>query len=121
MFGFGLIADVGGTVLLCVAASARWTWTLHTVSGLASLLIMALHFVWAVLATSKEGNWKSYFDRFSVYAWCSGWCFIPVFSLSEPSRFVENAFTEEWPITGRGIVCRTLRSSIGKDQRTIPV
>ena len=70
LFGFGLIADIGGTVFLCVAAATRWTWTLHTVSGFASLLIMAFHFAWAVLATSKEGNWKTYFDRFSVYAWC---------------------------------------------------
>lgn len=70
LFGFGLIADIGGTVLLCVAAADRWTWTLHTVSGLASLLIMALHFVWAVLATSREGNWKTHFDRYSIYAWC---------------------------------------------------
>lgn len=70
LFGFGLIADIGGTVLLCVAASARWVWTPHTVSGLASLLIMALHFMWAVLATGRESNWKIYFDRYSVYAWC---------------------------------------------------
>lgn len=70
LFGFGLLADVSGTVLLCVAAAARWTWTPHTLSGLASLLIMAVHFVWAVLATRKEGNWKTYFDCYSVYAWC---------------------------------------------------
>lgn len=70
LFGLGVIADIGGTVLLCVSMTARWTWTLHTYSGLAALLIMALHFIWAVLAISKEGSWKTYFDRFSVFAWC---------------------------------------------------
>lgn len=69
LFGIGLTADISGTVLICVAAADRWTWTLHTGFGLVSLLIMALHFLWAVLAISREGNWKIYFNRFSVFAW----------------------------------------------------
>lgn len=70
LFGVGLAADISGTVFLCVVLADKWQWNLHTVSGLLSLGIMAVHFTWAVLANSKEGDWKTYFDRFSVYAWC---------------------------------------------------
>lgn len=69
LFGVGLTADISGTVFLCVAAASRWTWTVHTISGLGSLLIMAVHFKWALLAKGKEEKWRNYFDRFSVYAW----------------------------------------------------
>lgn len=70
LFGVGLTTDASGTIFLCVSLADRWKWNLHTIFGLVSLLIMAIHFVWAVLANSKEGDWKKYFDRFSVYAWC---------------------------------------------------
>ena len=70
LFGFGLAADVSGTVLLCVAAAARWTFTPHTTSGLVSLLIMTIHFAWALLAVKVGGKFEAYFNRFSVPAWC---------------------------------------------------
>lgn len=69
LFGIGLLADVSGTIFLCVVASTRWAWTLHTVSGLVSLLIMAAHFVWALMAIRLAGKSESYFNRFSLYAW----------------------------------------------------
>ena len=69
LFGIGLAADVSGTVFLCMTAGARWRFTLHTVSGLVSLVIMALHFAWALLAVRGVGTSREYFDRFSVYAW----------------------------------------------------
>lgn len=70
LFGIGLAADIGGTVFLCVVVSEGWIFNLHTIFGLVSLVIMALHFFWAVRAISRGGNWEIYFDRFSVYAWC---------------------------------------------------
>ncbi len=70
IFGAGLAADVGGTIFLCATASARLTPTLHTVSGFISILIMALHFSWALIAFMTQGKYEAYFDRFSVYAWC---------------------------------------------------
>lgn len=69
LFGIGLAADVSGTVFLCVAAASRWRFTLHTVSGLVSLLIMALHFGWALLAVTFGGRFEAYFKRFSLTAW----------------------------------------------------
>lgn len=72
LFGVGLVADASGTFFLCVAGAEKWKFTVHTISGLISLIIMTLHFSWAVLATSVGGRWGNYFNRFSVYAWL-GW------------------------------------------------
>jgi uncharacterized repeat protein (TIGR03987 family) len=68
-FGVGLLADVSGTVLLCAPATIAWHFTLHTVTGLLSLLIMALHFVWAVLASKNPTRFGALFHRWSVAAW----------------------------------------------------
>ena len=69
LFGIGLATDVSGTVFLCVAVASRWVFSLHTYFGLVSLLIMALHFVWALLSVTYGGKFESYFKRFSVLAW----------------------------------------------------
>ena len=69
LFGVGLLADASGTVLLCVVNAESWQFTLHTVSGLFALLIMALHFLWALPASVSRGGSRRYFDRFSIYAW----------------------------------------------------
>ena len=69
LFGIGLGADISGTVFLCVAAASKWTFTLHTISGLVSLLIMALHFGWALLSMMLGDKFETYFKRFSLFAW----------------------------------------------------
>lgn len=69
LFGLGLVADSAGTIFLCAMTAAKWQFTFHTVSGLVSLLIMALHFAWTLLALKKGGAFESYFNRFSIYAW----------------------------------------------------
>lgn len=69
MFGAGFFADFAGTILLCVASSKKWTFTFHTLSGTASLLIMGVHFLWAVLAMSVGRKYEIYFHKCSVYAW----------------------------------------------------
>lgn len=69
LFGFGLTADIAGTVFLCVAVSEKWIFNLHTVSGLLSLVIMAIHFLWALLAIKNRGKFELYFNRFSIKAW----------------------------------------------------
>jgi uncharacterized repeat protein (TIGR03987 family) len=76
VFGLGLTADVAGTVFLCVVSATRWSWTLHTISGLLALLIMASHFAWAVRATTAGGRAESNFTRFSVWAW---WIWVVAF------------------------------------------
>ena len=69
LFGSALIADISGTVFLCMMAAERWKFTLHAISGFLSLFIMTLHFSWAVFAISIGGKFEIYFNRFSIYAW----------------------------------------------------
>lgn len=69
LFGIGLVADISGTVLLCVVATSKLTFNLHTIFGLISLLIMALHFGWALLSIMLGGRFEAWFKRFSVVAW----------------------------------------------------
>lgn len=69
VFGAGLATDILGTVLLCVMSANGWKFTIHTISGLFSLLIMVVHFTWALCAIKIGGDFESYFNRFSVSAW----------------------------------------------------
>jgi len=69
VFGLALTADTAGTIFVCIVAAKRWIWNLHTISGLASLVIMAVHFVWALLAINKKWKFEVYFNRFSIWAW----------------------------------------------------
>lgn len=69
LFGIGLAADICGTVFLCAFSSNSWQWTLHSISGFVSLLIMALHFFWALIAILKGGKFEDKFNQWSIYAW----------------------------------------------------
>lgn len=68
-FGTGLLADISGTIFLCVLHSAGWVWNLHSISGFAALVIMAFHFSWALLAVSKKYKFEEMFNKYSIYAW----------------------------------------------------
>lgn len=68
-FGTALACDASATVFLCGFGRIQWVWTVHTVSGLLALVIMALHFIWAVISVMKGGNAADRFHRFSVWAW----------------------------------------------------
>lgn len=69
VFGIGLAADTCGTLFLCVISTVRWTVTLHTFSGILSIVIMAVHFIWALLAIQVGGRFEDHFKKFSVHAW----------------------------------------------------
>ncbi len=69
IFGVALLADISGTVFLCAMYTKKWSFTLHNVSGLLSLFIMAIHFSWAVRAKIYGGTSEEYFNRYSVWAW----------------------------------------------------
>jgi hypothetical protein len=45
--------------------------TVHSISGFASLGLMAIHFGWAaaVVLDRPDGKAKTYFNRFSVPTW----------------------------------------------------
>jgi len=68
-FGIALCADALGTVLLCATESDAFRVNLHTVTGAASLLIMAVHFAWALLAILRSDRFEARFRRWSLWAW----------------------------------------------------
>jgi uncharacterized repeat protein (TIGR03987 family) len=69
VFGGALLIDTIATIIVCVAVSSSWLWNIHTITGLASLLIMAIHFAWAYGALQFHGELEKYFNRYSLYAW----------------------------------------------------
>jgi uncharacterized repeat protein (TIGR03987 family) len=69
VFGLALIADLTATILVCAGAPGGWTWSLHTTTGLVSLVIMTVHFAWGVSAVAAQGEYEAYFTRYSLYAW----------------------------------------------------
>ncbi|MEK9201614.1 MAG: hypothetical protein AAB944_01450 [Patescibacteria group bacterium] len=70
VFGVGLAADISGTIFLCVMATTELTLNIHTISGFFSLLIMAIHFMWALLAVMIGGRFEEYFRCYAIPAWC---------------------------------------------------
>ena len=69
VFGFAFFLDAFATVIVCANARDGWAWNFHTITGLISLVIMGLHFVWAVGAYSGVGKLGHYFNKYSIYAW----------------------------------------------------
>ena len=69
LFGTALSTDGFATLVVCALTSNELKWTFHAIAGLTSLLIMALHFLWAVRAYSGIGRYAEYFQRYSIYAW----------------------------------------------------
>ncbi len=66
--GIAFTADLCGTVLLCIPSSKRWELTIHGAAGFASILLMGLHFAWALMAFKKPA-YEMYFSRWSLCAW----------------------------------------------------
>lgn len=69
VFAAGLACDTLGTVLLCATVADAWRPTFHMITGTASLIIMALHFAWALLAMRRGRRSEALFRRWSIPAW----------------------------------------------------
>lgn len=70
MFGIALTLDICATIFVCSMQAKVWIWNLHTFFGLVAVLIMGLHFAWALDATIRNrGNCLVYFNRCSLMAW----------------------------------------------------
>lgn len=68
VFGTALACDIVGTLTLCVFTSGAWRWTVHSMSGLAALMVMALHFTWGMMAFRRPQH-ADRFHRWSGLAW----------------------------------------------------
>lgn len=69
LFGLALVIDMAATIVVCAFAGPLHAWSFHTITGFASLLIMALHFIWAVSAKVLKGKFEANFSKYSLRAW----------------------------------------------------
>lgn len=69
LFWFGLILDTIGTTLMSQIAGG-WKWDVHGVIGLAAVLLMLFHSVWATIALFlKQERVLHNFHKLSVHVW----------------------------------------------------
>jgi uncharacterized repeat protein (TIGR03987 family) len=70
MFWVGFAFDTTGTTLMGKLAGDMLTINFHSVTGLAAILLMAVHAVWATAVLVKGGEkQKRSFHRFSILVW----------------------------------------------------
>lgn len=72
-FGLGLVFDTTGTTIMSSIANgeaATSGFSLHQVTGVIAILLMAFHFIWAIYVLVK-GNPKAKqtFHKFSLVVW----------------------------------------------------
>lgn len=78
-FWAGFACDTGGTALMSRLAAGQSTISLHTVTGLAAILLMLIHAVWATVVLKRNNqDLMDGFHRFSMIVWLI-WL-IPYFS-----------------------------------------
>lgn len=68
VFGLGFACDLVGTSSMVIKARSL-DLNFHGACGYAALVIMGLHFLWALIAIIKHGQAQKLFSRYSVYAW----------------------------------------------------
>lgn len=68
-FWLGFICDTWGTGMMLDFAGGL-TFDVHGLTGLAAILLMLVHAVWAtVVLLRKDERWIYRFHRFSVFVW----------------------------------------------------
>jgi len=68
VFAIGFACDLVGTSIM----ACHMTWekfNYHEMVGIPALVLMGLHFTWAIIAYKKHGKYEIYFHKFSLLAW----------------------------------------------------
>jgi uncharacterized repeat protein (TIGR03987 family) len=68
VMGAGLVSDFVGTGIMFTISSDH-SLNSHTVCGYTALIIMLLHFIWAIMAAKKNDKAQQFFTRYSIVAW----------------------------------------------------
>ena len=70
VFWCGFVCDTIGTTIMRRIAGG-FEFNLHAVTGLAALLLMAFHAIWATVILIKgTDHSKKIFHKFSIVVWC---------------------------------------------------
>lgn len=68
-FWAGLVCDTAGTTVMSVM-SGSFAWNFHGITGLAAILLMIAHALWATLVlVRKDEKAIAAFHRFSLLVW----------------------------------------------------
>lgn len=71
LFWVGFVCDTTGTTLMGKLANDVFSVGFHSVTGLAAILLMAVHAVWATVTLLKNDEpGKQRFHKFSILVWC---------------------------------------------------
>jgi uncharacterized repeat protein (TIGR03987 family) len=69
LFWLGLVFDTTGTTLMSEIAGG-WKWDLHGMVGVAAIVLMLVHAVWATIAYAlKQESVLRNFHKFSIHVW----------------------------------------------------
>ncbi len=69
-FWTGFISDTIGTTAMSLLAGSMYQFTFHGMTGLAAILIMLFHAIWATrVLIKKDENLILTFHKFSVIVW----------------------------------------------------
>jgi uncharacterized repeat protein (TIGR03987 family) len=68
VFGTGLVCDFIGTSIMFLIADVKFSLSFHSLAGYSALIIMLLHFCWALFAF-KIPLFAKYFTKYSIVAW----------------------------------------------------
>ncbi|MEA4921036.1 MAG: HsmA family protein [Clostridiaceae bacterium] len=70
VFWLGLTCDTTGTALMSKRSGKSLTVSFHSVTGLAAIILMAVHAIWATIVMVR-GSEKSRrnFHKFSIFVW----------------------------------------------------
>lgn len=70
MFWIGLAFDTTGTTLMGKIANEVLTVSVHSITGIVAIVLMAIHAIWATI-TLTRGNEKEkrFFHKFSITVW----------------------------------------------------
>ncbi|MFH0891242.1 MAG: HsmA family protein [Candidatus Falkowbacteria bacterium] len=68
IFALGFLFDLAGTAAMLMLPG-RIIANIHAFFGCLALLIMTVHFIWAIRALKKRSRAAGLFRKYSVYAW----------------------------------------------------
>ncbi|PFE06052.1 TIGR03987 family protein [Bacillus cereus] len=70
IFWLGLVCDTLGTTLMEKMAEAGSLFSFHGITGLAAILLMLFHAVWAtIVLIKKDTNMMTTFHKLSIIVW----------------------------------------------------
>jgi uncharacterized repeat protein (TIGR03987 family) len=69
LFSVAFTCDLIGTFMMFLMATKKLSFAPHSICGYLALLIMGIHFFWAIKAKKKPEKYAHLFTKYSIIAW----------------------------------------------------